>query len=314
MLEKEQRAKLLRGVIADLVTPYHGSGVNATRVRDLVRFLISRGVHGLLVGGTAGEGPLLSLEERLLLAEVATDEAAGRVPVVVQVGASDTAATLFQARHAAGCRAAAVAATPPAYYRLDRRALSEYFAEIAASVPDLPVYLVHLPTTGNDLSVDLAREIYETVRNVAGIIDASGELERYQAFRRGLTTSATVLISAETLLVPATVVGCDGVLSAIANVYPEPLVDLVDVLARAQWDEARRLHHQITVIRDILAQGHFLAAVKQALTWRGLDVGSVRPPLRRLGIEEERRLHAMLDEMALLPVRHPSDARPRKTR
>ena len=81
----------IRGVIVPLLTPFDAAGrLDTEAMTRLVNFLISRGVSGLFPGGTTGEGPLLSMEERLALAEAVVAAADGRVPVIIHTGAITT--------------------------------------------------------------------------------------------------------------------------------------------------------------------------------------------------------------------------------
>ena len=89
----------IQGVIVPILTLYHPSGsLDRPAMQALVDFLIARGVHALFAGGTTGEGPLLTLSERMELAEVTVDAAHGRVPVIVHAGAITTADTIALTR------------------------------------------------------------------------------------------------------------------------------------------------------------------------------------------------------------------------
>jgi len=54
----------LEGIVVPLITPLTERGVNEDAIATLVGTLLRAGVHGLFAGGTTGEGPLLSIEER----------------------------------------------------------------------------------------------------------------------------------------------------------------------------------------------------------------------------------------------------------
>jgi len=100
----------IRGVIVPLLTPFdrHGA-IDHAAIGRLVEFLIERGVHGLFPGGTTGEGPLLSPEERRALAETVVRAADGRVPVIIHTGAITTREAVELTRHAQSCGASAAA-------------------------------------------------------------------------------------------------------------------------------------------------------------------------------------------------------------
>ena len=79
----------LRGVIVPLITPVDGADrVDEAAFRKVIRYVIEAGVHGVFAGGSAGEGPLLTMEEWIRMTEIASDEANGKVQLLG--GAIDT--------------------------------------------------------------------------------------------------------------------------------------------------------------------------------------------------------------------------------
>jgi len=58
----------IKGIIVPLITPMTESGeIDKQGVIWLINFLIDKGINGLLIGGTTGEGPLLTIQERFFL-------------------------------------------------------------------------------------------------------------------------------------------------------------------------------------------------------------------------------------------------------
>lgn len=110
---KETRPHL-SGVIAAMLTPMRDAGtrVDAEAATRLVSWLVDRGVHGLYVAGTTGEGLYLSPDEHRELAQAVVKAARG-VPVVVHVGALTTAQAVALARQAVQVEATAVASPTP---------------------------------------------------------------------------------------------------------------------------------------------------------------------------------------------------------
>ena len=121
----------VKGVIVPLLTPFDEQGkVHTTATRQLIEFLIERGIHGLFPGGTTGEGPLLTIQERRQLAETVVEAVDGRVPVIVHTGAITTAETLQLTQHAQAIGAQAAAMIPPYYYHHSDEALFRHFDQL----------------------------------------------------------------------------------------------------------------------------------------------------------------------------------------
>ena len=91
----------LHGVIVPLVTPFDEQNqVDHPGVRRVVDFVIAKGVHAVMVAGTTGEGPLLSLAERKQVLETVVAQTNGRVPVIAHTGCIDTGSTVELSKHA----------------------------------------------------------------------------------------------------------------------------------------------------------------------------------------------------------------------
>jgi len=107
----------LRGITTALVTPFTQDGeVDEEALREILRFQLKARVNGFYPLGTTGVGPAMEAFERKRVAEVVVEETSGRVPVIVQIGASEPTVTLDLARHAEKIGADAVASLTPFYY------------------------------------------------------------------------------------------------------------------------------------------------------------------------------------------------------
>jgi 4-hydroxy-tetrahydrodipicolinate synthase len=271
----------IKGVIVPLLTPFDQQGeVDLAAAKRLVEFLIQRGVHGLFPGGTTGEGPLLSTQERRQLTEAVVQAADGQVPVIVHTGAITTAETLELTRHAQAAGAQAAAIVAPYYYPYHEQALFLHFEHIATQVPDLPMYLYHNPFVGRShLSVELITRLVECCPNIIGIKDSSGSLETLKvcvALRGGNFNTAN---GDDGLILAAMATGFDACVSGNSNVVPELVVALYHAASGGNLPRARELQNKLDGVRFLLRNGSDLSLFKDILGRRGLSVGSVRRPM-----------------------------------
>ncbi len=168
----------MEGVIVPILTPFDAAGeLNPVAVKQLVDYLIERGVHGLFPAGTTGEGALLTMSERQRLGEAVVDAAAGRVPVIIHAGATTTRATQELVHHAQSIGAQAVAVIPPFFYRHRDEALLAHYVAVANSAPDFPIYLYNFPAVSNNaFTFDLVMAIRAQAPNVIGSVLAFAQL------------------------------------------------------------------------------------------------------------------------------------------
>jgi 4-hydroxy-tetrahydrodipicolinate synthase len=292
----------IHGVIPAMLTPFDANGkVDEAALRQYVEFLLARGVHGLFPCGTNGEGLLLSLEERKRVATIVVEQVDGRVPVIVHTGAINTEQTIELTKHAKSIGADAVGVVAPYYFPHDDLCLEQHFLAVANSVPDLPVYLYNIPGNAkNSISPKLASRLHKQCPNIAGIKDSSKDLNRLEEFIAANDENFTVIVGTDSLVFPALAVGAAGVVSAVANVFPEEVVKIYQYYSEGKIVEAKKQQYYVNKLRDALKMGPYITPYKEALRWRGMDVGGQRAPLRPLtDLEKEKLWQALKDLHAL---------------
>lgn len=281
MIEKitTLKEKLRFGVSPALATPLLNDGytVNVDLIPDLIRFLESKGIKGLFVGGSTGEGILLSVEERMRLHAAAIEQAT--VPVMLHIGANriDTAVSL--ARHAAELGADAIAAVTPYYYGFHDEGLLAYYKAIANAAPETPLLLYDIPHMAvNGISVGLLTAVQQQIPTIAGIKTSRGDMIAINAL---LTSAKDPFISfagKEPLALGAMSYGFDGLVSGLSTAIPEPFVALVDAFAHGDLDLARKWQQTINELLEMMPAGYRIGAIKKILDERGFAVGTAVPP------------------------------------
>ena len=138
---------LLSGLVAAAFTPMEGDGgLDLGRVPAVCDFVLGQGVSGLFLCGSTGEGPSLSVDERMAVSEAYLEAAGGRVPVVVHAGHSSLSDARTLAAHAAKAGADAVAVLPPSSPSIASiEDLGNCLEHIAEAAPDTPLYYYHIP-------------------------------------------------------------------------------------------------------------------------------------------------------------------------
>lgn len=289
-----EMAGKLRGVIAALPTPFDAAGaIDEHATGGLVDWLIAKGINGLFVCGTTGEGALLTDDERVAVVRVASVAAAARVPVIAHVGASATAQVLELARRCRDAGADALAAVPPYYYRCDDADVAAHFGALAGAVPDRPVLLYNIPQlTVNTITPAVVTALRE-VPNIVGIKDSSGDLGGLLRIAAAARAGFHLIVGSDLLTLQAAALGWPAVVSGPASVVPEPYVDLWKAAATGAWGEVVVAYQRISRVVRAVRSGN-IAWIKAVLALRGLATSHVRPPLRALTEDERRRLELEL--------------------
>jgi dihydrodipicolinate synthase/N-acetylneuraminate lyase len=268
------------GVICALVTPLGSDEKpDAAALARLIDHQISSGIHGLFVAGTSGEGPLLTREERRLLAEQVVEAVAGRIPVIVHCGAADTRTSEHLARHAQAIGADAVAAVGPYFYSFGPTALFDHFRNIAEAAPEIPNYLYENPErVGYSLGVDMVGRLTREVPNIVGIKDTGDSLGRLMVYLSLFDPLPQIFTGNNSLLYPAVRIGADGAVSALANVVPKLFVAIYDAAIAGRDDEALELQKVAARFQSCFAGLPYVPGIKYLIGRYGLELGLSRRP------------------------------------
>jgi dihydrodipicolinate synthase/N-acetylneuraminate lyase len=277
---------MLKGALAASVTPLrdHGDAVDEDAFGPLADFYVEAGLDGILALGTAGEGILLSVEERRRAADLFLQAADNRLDVAVQCGAQTTADTITLALHAAEVGADAVVVIGPPYFPLDERAQYAHFLAAATACAPLPFYVYEFAaTTGYPIAPAVLERLRHDAPNVAGLKVSDTPWERFQTY---LLPGFDIFVGPEALIHDGLAGGAIGAVSALASAFP---ADVVAVVRDPSAAGAARLGE----LRSFVERFPRQAALKHLLGLRGLPIREdVRAPLRSLTPEEREQLDA----------------------
>ncbi|WP_121740784.1 dihydrodipicolinate synthase family protein [Natronorubrum halophilum] len=284
----------LHGVVPPTITAFHDDeSVDYETTAEHARFVVDRGVHGVFPLGTNGEFPLLTGDEREGVVKAVVDEVGDEVPVIAGVGAPSTYETVAHAEHAESVGADGIVVVTPYYYPLDHDAAVAHYRRVADAV-SLPVYVYHIPSkTGNELSLETLADIAQ-IDTVAGIKDSSKDVP-WLAQAIDAHPELTFLVGSDSLLFTGLEIGCSGMVSAVANVFPELVVDCYTAYDEGDEARARELQSRVFEVRDAFKTGGaYMSGVKTALRTREFDAGPLRSPLRR---KDDESAAAMREEL-----------------
>jgi dihydrodipicolinate synthase/N-acetylneuraminate lyase len=288
----------LSGVVPPTVTVFDDGTVDVAATVAHARFVVDGGASAVFPLGTNGEFALLDAGERHRVVEAVAE--AVSAPVIAGVGAPGTRETVAHAEHAAAAGVDGVVVVTPYYFPLDEEGAVTHYRSVADAV-DVPVYVYHIPDkTGNRLSLETLARI-AALDGVAGLKDSSKDVP-WLAQAVDAHPGMQFLVGSDSLLFTGLELGCTGLVSAVANAFPELVVDLYDAYERGDEAEARRLQSTVFEVRSALKRGPYMAGVKAALSLREteFDAGGLRAPLRSMTETQRAQLRAELESLALL--------------
>lgn len=287
--------EMLRGVIIPLPTAFTGSGdIDEDAIKQLIRFYLESGVHGLFVLGTFGQGPALAPEERKRVARLVLKSVGGRIPVIVHVGCADTPTTVALAKDAVEQGAPIIAVVPPYYFEhSDDEVFAHYTAVNNAVRHPLFIYN-NAVNSGYRMTAPWTAKLTREIPDICGIKMSFIPLEQQLAFVRALPPSCAVFSGSALYLMPGVLWGLAGSIHPLTVAIPELLVKLWRSIESRNLEEAVRLQGQVidfTAAVADLARQTGRSVLRESLRLRELPIQSFpRWPTKELPPADRKRL------------------------
>lgn len=273
------RPQDITGILPPLLTPFDRNEDLVEEVlRQEVRYMLSKGVHGLVPGGSAGEGNTLSTEELRRIVGITCEEVAGRVPVVAGIIVNSTRQAIERARAVADLGVSALQITPVHYiYRNDDEAMIRHFRAIHDAV-GIPIIIYNV-IPWNYLSVGLMQRMMREVPGVFGVKQSASDMKSMADLIQGCGPNQRIYAAIDALLYPTFALAAHGAISQILAAVPGPCVELWNLVQRGDHVSALQLHLRLLKMWNAISGDNRLAVTKHTLSLQGVPVGLPRAPL-----------------------------------
>jgi 4-hydroxy-tetrahydrodipicolinate synthase len=287
----------LTGVIPALTSPFDEAGdIDEEKYRNQVQFMLSKGVHGVCVGGSSGEGHTLEIEEFRRLTEITCEEVKGRVPVVAGIIANSTREVIRRGQAVADLPVDALQITPVFYvFTPDDESNFQHFKMVTETLKR-PVLLYNV-IPSNLLSTELVLRILHEIPLVAGIKQSQGNITRVAELVANAPKDRSILAAVDNLLYLCFQMGADGTLAASPTGAPGPVVRLWNAVQEKDHDTALQIHHRLVNYWSILDHGILPACLKYSLKLQGVDCGIARQPMAMPDESAKARIEPALREL-----------------
>ena len=293
------------GAVVPMVTPVTTSGaLDETAVDRLVDSLLAGGVAGIFVLGTTGEAMNVPRAFRRRLVERAAQRAGGRC--LIYAGLGDLKPDDFgTANEFLRAGATAVVAHPPISTPVPAHELAAWYQALLAHLEG-PLILYNIPaTTGVSIPLDTVEQLAAHPK-VAGIKDSENNPQRHAELlkRFGGRPGFAVFIGVGALMAQGLKLGAEGIVPSVGNLIPDVCQNICASAERGDWNaveqHAARMNSVAALYQKGRTLGQSLAALKAALSARGLCAPNVLPPLQPLSKAEAESLRGEMSRLQLL--------------
>lgn len=268
-----------QGTYTAIITPFRDGRVDAEAFSTLIEQQIKGGVDGIVPVGTTGESPTLSFEEHVNVIELAVRRADGRCHIMAGTGSNSTAEAIELTHAAERVGANSVLLVAPYYNKPPQEGLYQHFKAIADST-DLPVILYSIPgRCVVEIEVDTVVRLARDCKNIVGIKEAGGRVERVTALRAALPESFVIFSGDDGLALPFMREGAVGVISVASNVVPAEVSAMIRAQLAGDTAKASEIEARLTPLFKVLFLETNPIPVKAALALKGIVADKFRLPL-----------------------------------
>ena len=278
--------KKFTGTGVALITPFRADGaIDYPALESVIEHVILGNVDYLVVQGTTGESATLSEEEKLEVLSFTKKINRSRIPIVYGLGGNNTAGILAALDNIDFSEIAGVLSVSPYYNKPSQAGIIAHYEALADKCP-VPVILYNVPgRTMSNLSANTTLELAKH-KNIIGIKEASGDLEQCMRIANGKPDDFLLISGDDMNTTPMRSIGAEGVISVIANAYPE----IMGAIIHGNGEYSKKGTFSLLDINPLLYEESNPVGVKCLMEHLGICESNVRLPLIKASNELKNKI------------------------
>jgi 4-hydroxy-tetrahydrodipicolinate synthase len=287
-------------VLTAMVTPFDENlNVNYKMAADLAEHLVNNGSDGLVITGTTGESPTLTLEEKVELVKAVVKRVGDKAVIIAGTGCNSTMESIKVTRAVEDLGIHGIMLVTPYYNKPSQEGLYLHFKTIAESTK-LPILLYNVPgRTSRNVEVATVKRLSE-IENIVAIKEASGNLDQVTAIIRDCPEDFAVYSGDDSLTLPILSVGGKGIVSVVSHVVGNEMSTMVKSYFAGDVEKAAKIHRQLFGIFKAMFVTTNPVPIKAALNLLGWNVGGYRLPLTDPSQADMQEIKSALSKFGLM--------------
>lgn len=285
---------MFTGSMVAVVTPMAADGSLDWAAWDrLLDFHVREGTDAVVIGGTTGESPALSVEEVEEMTRRAVARCRGKIQLIVGCGTNSTASTEARTHRLSRLGVDGVMLVAPYYNKPPQEGIYRHFLA-AAEASAAPVILYNVPgRTSVDMLPATVARLARHPRIVA-VKEATGSVQRAREIMNVCPPGFTLLSGDDATFVDLIEVGAKGVISVTGNVAPRRMHEACSAALAGDFAAARAIDAALQPLhRDLFVEANPIP-VKWAVARMGLIGSALRLPLVEMsGANQDTILRSM---------------------
>ena len=287
---------LFKGSGVALVTPFNDDlSINYNKLKELIEFQIKSNSDAIIICGTTGESSTLSFDEFKEIVKFTVDEVDRRIPVIVGTGSNSTDIAIKKSKFANNIGADGILVVTPYYNKCNEEGVIKHYTKIADNV-DIPIILYNVPSrTGYNLSPEIVLKLSKH-KNICGIKEASGNISQVAKLASILPSNFYIYSGNDDQILPVLSLGGKGVISVLANIFPNKVHDMCYSFFNKEFEKALNLQLKyLELINSLFIETNPIP-VKDAMNYLKIDVGGLRLPLSNISSDNFEILKKSIDK------------------
>ncbi len=284
----------LRGILTAMATPFTPEGaVDEAATRELARFLLENGSHGLVVAATTGESTTLDDAEHIGVLRSVVDEVGGDAPIICGTGTNDTRHTIELTKAAAAAGAEAALVVTPYYNKPNSAGIRAHFEAVASAVPELPLIVYNIPSRVivNISPSELAA--LAEIDTVVGVKQANND-------ELGPIEGMAVLSGNDDIFFRTLELGLAGGITVASQVVGPQMREIWDAVEAGDLERAREIDAGLRPLYEALSVTTNPMPIKAAMAMTGaIPSGTLRLPMVEVDDAQSAVIRAALESVGV---------------
>ena len=266
-------------LLTAMITPFGPDGaLNYQQARNLAKSLVRSGSDGLVIGGTTGEAPSMSDDEKIRLFAEVKEEVGNDVTVIAGTTDNNNRKSIELSIEAERVGVDGLLLTVPAYNKPPQEGIYKHFKSISEAV-QIPGLLYNVPSrTSVNMSAKTTLQLAE-IDNIIGVKEASSDLVQITQIIDGAPDGFRIWSGNDDETFPIMCVGGHGIVSVASNILGDQIKTMIDMIVDGRVEKAAGEHRRLLPIFKALFWVTNPIPIKYAVNRAGFEAGNPRLPM-----------------------------------
>lgn len=279
-------------LLTAMITPFNENGdINYDMAAKLSKAIIDSGSDGLVIGGTTGEAPTISDQEKLKLFSVVKESIGAEHALIAGTTNNNTKESVELSKLAEAAKVDGLLLTVPSYNKPTQDGLYQHFKSISEEV-SIPCILYNVPSRTSLNMTDETTIKLSNLKNIVGIKEASSDLDQITRIISNTSDDFKVWSGNDNETLYILAAGGYGIVSVAGHIVSSQIKELIGHILEGNIEVAGKEHQRLLEFFNIIFVVTNPIPIRYYVKKAGYDIGSPRLPMT----EPDDQTKAILDE------------------